>query len=151
MTAAAGTRWRTRDCVLLILMTVESFGWTRQTQRWWTPYYTVCLRRSTTDHTRTHKTSHLLTRPLRTLPIWLWQRQRLSDISFHYGSSPCLHHWLALDEARATVNCQAELIGTWWRRWEWLGNWNELEWKNRMREWEDLELQCSFEPSECFS
>lgn len=38
-----------------------------------------------------HTTSHLLTRPLQTLLIWLWQRQWLSDISFHYGSSPCLH------------------------------------------------------------
>lgn len=69
----------------------------------------------------------------------LWQQQQLSDISFHYCSTPCLHHRWALDEARSTVNCQAELIGVWWRRREWLGNWNELEWKKRLREWDNLD------------
>lgn len=36
------------------------------------------------------------------------------------------------------------------RRREWLGNWNELEWKKRLLEWEDLDPQCSFDPSEVF-
>lgn len=69
----------------------------------------------------------------------LWQQQQLSDISFHYCSTPCLHHRWALDEARSTVNCQAELIGVWWRRREWLGNWNELEWEKRLWEWDNLD------------
>lgn len=70
------------------------------------------------------------------LPASLWQRQQLSDISFHYGSTPCLHHGWTLDEARSTVNCQAELIRTQGRGWEWLRNWNELEWKKRLGEWD---------------
>lgn len=37
------------------------------------------------------------------------------------------------DEARSTVNCQAELIRTQGRRWKWAGNWNELERENRLR------------------
>lgn len=106
--------------------------------------------------TRTHRHSFAATDWTSTTPPHLvcppshWQRQRLSDISFHYCSSPCFHQSSALDEARSTVNCQAELIGTWGRRLEWLGNWNELEWKNRLLEWEDLKLQCSFDPYEVF-
>lgn len=94
----------------------------------------VHLRRST--HTHTHNFSPtnetFPTHPHLACPASLWQRQQLSDISFHYCSTPCLHHCSALDEARSTVNCQAELIGTWGRRREWLGNWNELEWKKRL-------------------
>lgn len=104
-------------------------------------------------HTYTHNfsaTSDTSPAPSHLFSASLWQRQQLSDISFHYRSTPCLHHCSALDEARSTVNCQAELIGTWGRRWEWLGNWNELEWKKRRWEWEDLETQCSFDPSEVF-
>lgn len=91
-------------------------------------------------HTHFSTTNETSPTPPHLLPTSLWQRQQLSDISFHYCSTPCLHHRWALDEARSTVNCQAELIGTWGRRWEWLHNWNELEWKTRLWEWDDLDF-----------
>lgn len=93
-----------------------------------------------TTHTHFSTTNETSPTPPHLLPTSLWQRQQLSDISFHYCSTPCLYHRWALDEARSTVNCQAELIGTWGRRWEWLRNWNELEWKTRLWEWDDLDF-----------
>lgn len=97
--------------------------------------WTSGTRRSSHHWLRTHTTFH---RPA----IYSPSAPRLCDkdnnwVTFH--SITARLPGSASDEATSTVNCQAELIGTRGRSREWRGNWNELEWKERLWEWEDLE------------
>lgn len=146
--------WKRSDSVTHSDHSGDGHEWTRETQQSWTPC--CCLFTYTHCSQHTHTPFHLLTRPFEPLPSGL--------LSIAVTKAATEWHFIPL----LLVSLPPPLLGLRWgkincklpgwanrdtgKRWERLRNWNELEWKNGVGEWEDGEPQCSFDPCEgcCF-